>query len=108
MEENVRSEIAGRLQAARKQAGLTQGQVAVLLGLKRPAVTEIEAGRRRVTAEELAKLSDIYGVSVSWITAQDNSGANPAVELAARELVKLNKEDLDAVLNLLNTLRGAS
>ncbi|MES9995634.1 helix-turn-helix domain-containing protein [Desulfovibrio aminophilus] len=104
--ENLRKEIANRLQAARKQAGLTQGQVAMLLGVQRPTISEIEAGRRRVSAEELADLSKIYGVSMSWITAQGAHKTNPAVELAARELAKLKKEDLDAVINLLNTLRS--
>lgn len=106
MSDSFRTEIASRLQAARKQAGLTQGQVATLLGLKRPTVSEIEAGRRKVTAEELADFSRIFGVSVGWLTAQNDLAINPSVELAARELSKLKKEDLDAVLNLLSTLRS--
>jgi Plasmid maintenance system antidote protein len=108
MSESSRLEIAGRLQAARKQAGLTQGQVAKLLGLQRPAVSEIEAGRRRVSAEELTAFSEAYGVSVAWLTLQDDHALNPSVELAARELSKLKKEDLDTVLNLLRTLRSAN
>lgn len=107
MGDSLRNEIANRLQAARKQAGLTQGQVAAMLGLKRPTISEIEAGRRKVSAEDIAEFSKIYGVSVAWLTAQDNETINPSVELAARELSKLKKEDLDAVLNLLNTLRSA-
>lgn len=106
MGENLRDQIAYRLQAARKQAGLTQGQVAILLGLKRPAISEIEAGRRKVSAEEVAELSKAYGVSIAWLTAQETVATNPSVELAARELAKLKKEDLDAVLNLLNTLKS--
>lgn len=108
MNESSRSEVANRLQAARKQAGLTQGQIAKLLGLQRPAISEIEAGRRKVTVEELAVFSDAYGVSVAWLTSKDDSTPNPAVELAARELSKLKKEDLDTVLNLLKTLRSAN
>ena len=48
-----RLEIAGRLRLARETAGLSQGQAAKRLGLHRPTVSEIEAGRRRVTAEEV-------------------------------------------------------
>jgi len=107
MSDNLREQIATRLQAARKQAGLTQGQVAAMLGVKRPTISEIEAGRRKVSAEELTEFSKFYGVSISWLTAQEPSESNPSVELAARELSKLKKEDLDAVLNLLNTLRSA-
>ena len=46
---------ASRIREARRLAGLSQGQVAKMLGLQRPSVTEIEAGNRAVAAEELAK-----------------------------------------------------
>lgn len=101
----ARNTIAQKLQAARKQAGLSQGQVANLLKLQRPAISEIEAGRRKVSAEELAKLADIYDVSVSWVTTGEHDASDPAVELAARELAKLKSEDLDTVLHLLRSLR---
>lgn len=102
-----RLQIAQRLQAARKQAGLTQGQVAKLLQMSRPTISEVEAGRRRVTAEELTELSKIYDVSITWLTGGDSDSQNPAVELAARELAKLKKDDLDAVLGLLSSLRNS-
>jgi transcriptional regulator with XRE-family HTH domain len=76
-----------------------------LLGVQRPTVSEIEAGRRKVPAEELARLAEIYGVSMSWLATEQSEVPDPAVELAARELAKLKKEDLDVVLNLLRTLR---
>jgi transcriptional regulator with XRE-family HTH domain len=103
----IRSAIAARLRAAREQAGLSQGQAAKLLGLQRPTVSEIEAGRRKVSAEEVTKFADVYDVSVSWITSADPEVPDPAVELAARELTKLKREDLDRVLHLLRTLRKA-
>ncbi len=98
--------LASRLRAARDQAGLSQGQVAQILKLQRPAVTEIEAGRRRVTADELKKMAEIYGVSVVWLLGEDNE-TDPSVELAARELAKLDKDGLETVLQLLRTLRKA-
>jgi transcriptional regulator with XRE-family HTH domain len=101
----IRISIAARLRAAREQAGLSQGQVAKLLGLQRPSMSEIEAGRRRVSAEELTRLADIYNVSISWLTQEKPEVADPAIELAARELAKLKGEDLDRVLRFLRTLR---
>jgi transcriptional regulator with XRE-family HTH domain len=103
----ARAAIAARLRAAREQAGLSQGQAAKLLGVQRPTLSEIEAGRRRVTAEEIARLAGIYAVSVSWLATEQPEVPDPAVELAARELAKLKKEDLDVVLQLLRTLRKA-
>ena len=105
--DRIRAAIAARLRAAREEAGLSQGQVAPMLGLKRPAVSEIEAGRRKVSAEELSRLAQIYNVSISWLTKEKSEVPDPAVELAARELAKLKREDMDSVLKLLRTLRKA-
>lgn len=100
--------ISARLRQAREQAGLSQGQVAKMLGLHRPSVSEMEAGRRKVSAEELAKLAGIYGVRVSWLTSaqpDEDARREAKLEVAARELRKLKPEDLDRLLNLLSTLR---
>jgi transcriptional regulator with XRE-family HTH domain len=102
--------IASRLSLARKQAGLSQAQVAKMLNLHRPSITEAEAGRRNVTATELAKLAEIYGVSADWLACSDTDSsdqANDKIQLAARELAKLKKEDLEKVLGLLSALKQA-
>jgi transcriptional regulator with XRE-family HTH domain len=104
-----KSAIAARLTLARKQAGLTQGQVAGLLKLSRPSISEVEAGRRNVTATELARLSEIYGVNVEWLscaTKEQPDAMGDRVQLAARQLSKLKPEDLRKVITLLEALRG--
>lgn len=103
--DSARATIASRLRAAREQAGLSQGQVATMLDLHRPSVSEVEAGRRRVSAEEISRFAEIYNVSVSWLMNEQSEIPDPAVELAARELAKLKKEDLDTVLNVIRTFR---
>ena len=97
--------LADRLRAGREMAGLSQGQVAGLLKLHRPAVSEIEAGRRKVSAEELARFAEIYGVTAEWLLGKSHQTEDPMVELAARELSKLGRDDLDRVMGLLKTLR---
>nr|MDQ3081556.1 helix-turn-helix transcriptional regulator [Gemmatimonadota bacterium] len=52
--------IPARLRAAREAAGLSQGQVAKLMKMHRPTISEMEAGNRRISAEELAKLANLY------------------------------------------------
>jgi transcriptional regulator with XRE-family HTH domain len=99
--------IANRLKAAREQAGLSQGQVAKILGLHRPSISEMEAGRRSVSAEELTILAKTYGVSTIWLTESDESEpSRDRLELAARELSKLKPEDLERLLHLLSSLRA--
>lgn len=102
-----RMALAERLRTAREMAGLSQGQVAKSLGLHRPSISEMEAGRRRVSAEELAKLAELYVVDLSWLAGGEMMPAEHQnrVELAARELSKLRDEDLDRVLKMLSALR---
>lgn len=100
--------IGARLRSARENAGLSQGQVAKLLGVHRPTVSEMEAGNRRVSADELSQLAEIYEVSVDWLVRGLDEDPDPnrdRVELAARELLKLKSEDLDRVLGLIQSLR---
>jgi len=106
-----RSLIAERLKEARKLAGLSQGQVAKILGLHRPSVSEIEAGNRRVSADEIARLAEIYDVSVAWLLGEAPEtidACDPRLELAARELTKLKSDDLDRLLKLLAAMRSDS
>jgi transcriptional regulator with XRE-family HTH domain len=100
--------VAARLKAAREQSGLSQGQVAKLMGVHRPTISEIEAGRRRVQLDELSMFAKIYRVSVSWLTGEagDDDAHDARIQLAARELGKLKHEDLDRVLKLLKSLRS--
>jgi transcriptional regulator with XRE-family HTH domain len=96
--------IAERLRLAREQCGLTQGQVAKKLDWHRPTVSEIEAGRRRVAADEVGRLAELYGVDANWIIQGDETDADPAIQLAARVLSKLKKEDADKILKLLRRI----
>jgi len=98
------TQIYERLRVARENAGLSQGQVAKLIGYHRPTISEIEAGRRKVTTDELSTFARHYGVAVNWLL-NDSDERDPVVELAARELSKLKKEDLDRFLRILRSMK---
>lgn len=107
--ESIGSPISTKLREARKMAGLSQGQVAQILGLHRPSISEIEAGNRRVSAEELGKLCEVYEVSMDWVLGNTSDAADPAdprLELAARELAKLNPENLDRLMKLIAAMKN--
>jgi transcriptional regulator with XRE-family HTH domain len=104
---SVRVALAERLKGARARAGLSQAQVARLLELHRPTITEIEAANRRVSAEELSKFADLYGVSTEWLLGRSDEGGL-GVALAARGLEKLSSADRATLLEILRSLpRGA-
>lgn len=105
-----RKVLANRLREARRLSGLSQGQVAQMMNLHRPSVTEIEAGNRRVSAEELTRFADIYEVSLAYLTGQAPDSLSlddPRLEMAARELQRLKPESLDKLLRALAALRAS-
>lgn len=104
-----RAEMAARIKDARKMAGLSQGQVARSLGLHRPSISEIESGNRRVAAEELTGMAELFDVSVSWLAGERAEKLDPQdakLELAARELQRLKPDHLDRLLTILASLKG--
>jgi transcriptional regulator with XRE-family HTH domain len=104
----LREQIAGRLRMARETAGLSQGQVAKRLNLHRPTISEIEAGRRRVTAEEITAFAELYGIDANWITEGSKSpvGHGDRILLAARQLSKLKDKDLERLMQLIQMMRA--
>lgn len=107
-QEPKRQIIAARIREARRMAGLSQGQVAKLLSLHRPSVTEMESGNRAVSAEELSKLAEIFEVAVTWLLGEGADRVDvqdDRIQLAARELNKLKPKDLERLMSILSSLR---
>ena len=59
-------EFRKRLIRARKEAGLTQTDVARVLKRPQPFISKIESGERRLDAVELAHLARLYGKPVTF------------------------------------------
>lgn len=108
-QEKMRDAIAGRLRTARETMGLSQGQAAGRLDMHRPTISEIEAGRRRVSAEEIVRFAELYGVDAKWIMEGSSSDVKDSdkIILAARQLSKLKDKDLDRLMKLISMLRGS-
>ncbi len=64
-------EIGGRLATLRRDRGLTQEELANLLGVKRTTLAQIELGKREVTAIELRKCADILRFSMDEFLANE-------------------------------------
>ena len=81
------------LHEARLRAGVSTVRAAEELGVRRPAIWEIENGRRKCEAQELAILADLYGVSATWLLKRASSRArDDRAELAAEVLAQLSDE----------------
>jgi transcriptional regulator with XRE-family HTH domain len=100
---------ASRLREARRLSGFSQGQAAKRMDMHRPTISEIEAGNRKVSVEELSRFATLYDVGVAYLTgdAPDTmSLQDPRLQLAARELQKLPAESLDKLLQALAAFRS--
>ena len=100
-----REKIAERLKEARTLSGLSQESAAKILGIPRPAISEIEAGRRKVSAEEVIQFGRLYKVSTSWLLLkEDETEIDEELKVAARELSKMNDTDRKKLLEILKIL----
>lgn len=91
-------ELASRLRAAREATHLRQEDVAVHLGISRPAVAQIEAGKRSVTSLELDKLAFLYGRDIREFFADEFREEDTLVALFRRHPEVLQEDDVQSVL----------
>lgn len=59
--------VASRIKELREQEGLSQGELARIMGISRTAVSEIEAGTRKVSSEELVRIARAFSVTVDYL-----------------------------------------
>ncbi|MBS1549701.1 MAG: helix-turn-helix transcriptional regulator [Bacteroidetes bacterium] len=96
-----REKIANRLKEARILSGLSQENAAKMLNLQRPAISEIESGKRKVSAEEIIQFSELYKVSTSWILHDEEIEIDEELRMVARELNKMNVGDRNKFIDLI-------
>ncbi|NEY20529.1 helix-turn-helix transcriptional regulator [Bacillus ginsengihumi] len=82
--------LAERLRSLRKLNKLTQKDIADFLGITESGYGYYEQGRREPSLDTLRKLADKYGVSVSYLTGEDDKSHDYYDSLA--EITKLVKE----------------
>lgn len=80
----TRKQIAQRLREAREAVGFSQAYVAERLRVHRPTISEIEAGRRAVSSEELYRFAELYAMPISELLAD----TKPTVEGALQVLYR--------------------
>jgi transcriptional regulator with XRE-family HTH domain len=74
----------------REAASVTQEELAKEIGISRPTLTNIEANKRKVSAEELAKLADYFNISADEILGRTQE---PEIEII-EERAKTPKEEI--------------
>lgn len=93
-----------RLREARKYLKLSQEFVARQMNLSRPTISAIESGQRKVTAEELNKFSQLYGVSIEELM-HGKVSETLETEMFARAFSELSDIDRKEIMNLIDFKR---
>ena len=79
------SEFTGKkLKEARVKKGLSQDEAANLMNVAKRAISEMEAGKRSISADELAQFSRIYNVDVRELLFVEFTEAGDEQRLTAK------------------------
>lgn len=69
------------LKAARKAAGMTQSEVAKIVGITQNGYSYWENGKAKIDNESLAKLSRLFGVSIDYLIGADDALAGKSLRI---------------------------
>jgi transcriptional regulator with XRE-family HTH domain len=105
-----RQVLGERLKEAREYVGLKQDDVAKKLGIPRSALSNIEAGSRKVDAIELARLAKLYQRPVAWFTGEEPHDASDEtlaeVAHVARAAAALSHQDRQELARFADFLKS--
>ena len=97
-----------RLRRSREYLGLSQGEVADHMQLSRPAITNMEAGRRKVSTLELARLARLYHQPYEYFLGEAPEFVEDETTGALfRTTRNLSDRDKEQVLRFAQFLRNA-
>ena len=82
-----------RLRTLRKQARLTQQQVADALSLHRTTYTKYETGVVAPDREGLLLLSKLFGVTVDYLVGRETEGDVIAVAEGSEDVIRLSLQE---------------
>lgn len=107
MQELNYKKIGERLRKLRKYMGLTQEQVADILGLGRDAILRIEKGDRKIDLQELFDFSKLYSISMDELTAEEHTINSNDIAFARgfKELSEKDKREIISLIEYKNLLK---
>jgi transcriptional regulator with XRE-family HTH domain len=100
--------LGSRIALLRKERGLTQVQLAEMLGISQQQVLSFEKGRRKVPVSALPNLSKALGVSIEEIvgteTRAGKRGPTPKLQRQLEQLRKLPRSKQRFVSEMIDTV----
>ena len=68
---------ATRIRELRVQRGISQAELGAVLGMTKPAISDLERGRRTTTIEKIAQLADYFNVTLDYLTGKSDTSLMP-------------------------------
>lgn len=101
-------QLGERIAALRKERGLTQAQLADILGYSQQQILSFEKGRRRVSVSALLELSRVLSVSVEQLLGAESPpakrGPTPKLQRQLEQLQDLPRSQQRFVSQMLDTV----
>lgn len=91
--------LSDRIKECRIKLHLSQEYVANHMAMNRATITQIELGKRKISAEELSKFSNLFGMSADALLNGENI-ERPAT-VFARSFNELDEKDQDEIMSLM-------
>lgn len=88
-----------RIKELRTKMHLSQDYVATCLGMNRATFSQLENGNRKITADDLSKLSTLFGVSADSLL--HGAEVSQPAAMFARSFENLDETDQAEIRNLI-------
>lgn len=105
MEQN---NLAIRIVDLREKVGMTQTELAKKMSFDKSTMSKVENGTRKVSSDELRKLSRIFDVSADYLLGNESKPSEKTADLADDDVIftyqgkPLSNEDKELIKRLMN------
>lgn len=83
--------VGSEIRRLREASGMSQEELAGLVGVSRPSIVNIESGKRKISAEELIQFADIFGLTLDQLV---NPSLRPEIGVEESAAADLPKEPM--------------
>lgn len=101
-------EIGERVKQARIARGLSQAELAEILGLSDAYISKLETGKNAMSVTVLVKLSDALGVSADWLLRNKTREAQEISLVEVEQMLEdCSPTERNALMKLLSQMKAA-
>ncbi len=102
-----KKELSKKIKQTRLDAGISQKQTALRLGIPESSVSAMESGSRKIDALELLKLSELYSKNLNWFFNISNEEEKLCCYNKNTKLTEAYKLIEKAPLNIQNSIANS-